>query len=59
MNGSEERLQSIGWILFLICAPLFLVSGLVNGDMWTVAASLVFGVGVVFFLISPRTRTNS
>lgn len=37
----EERLQIVGWILFLICAPLFLVSGLRNGDWWTVAASIV------------------
>ena len=50
----KERLEVAGWILFLICAPLFLVSGLVNGDMWTVAASIVLGVGVVLFLIAVR-----
>ena len=52
----EERLQLVGWVLFLICAPLFLVSGLRSGDMWTVAASVVFGVGVVLFLIALRPR---
>ena len=48
----KERLQLVGWILFLICAPLFLVSGLRNGDLWTVGASIVFGIGVFLFLIS-------
>jgi hypothetical protein len=55
----EERLQLVGWILFLICAPLFLISGLLNGDLWTVAASIVFGVGVVLFLIALRPRKRS
>ena len=55
----EERLQLAGWILFLICAPLFLVSGLRSGDLWTVAASVVFGVGVVLFLITLRPRNRS
>ena len=55
----EERLQVVGWILFLICAPLFLVSGLINGDLWTVAASVVFGVGVVLFLVAMRPKKRT
>ena len=52
----EERLQLMGWILFLICAPLFLVSALRNNDMWSASASIVFGVGVVLFLIALRPK---
>ncbi len=52
----EERLHLLGWVLFLICAPLFLVSALRGGDMWGASASIVFGVGVVLFLIALRTK---
>ena len=52
MNG--KRLQTAGWLLFLVCAPLFLVSGLRGGDPWTVAGSITFGLGVVLFLIPVR-----
>ena len=52
----EERLQPVGWVLFFICAPLFLVSALRGGDMWAASASIVFGVGVVLFLIALRPK---
>ena len=52
----EVRLQLVGWVLFLICAPLFLVSALRGGDMWAASASIVFGVGVVLFLIALRPK---
>jgi uncharacterized membrane protein YtjA (UPF0391 family) len=50
----EQRLQLVAWVLFLICALLFLVSSVLNGDWWTTSASILFGVGVVLFLISLR-----
>ena len=52
----EERLQPVGWVLSLIGAPLFLVSALRGGDMWAASASIVFGVGVVLFLIALRPK---
>jgi|TARA_B110000263_G_C15039925_1_gene388089 hypothetical protein len=52
---TNERLQTAGSILFLVCAPLFLISGLRSGDIWTIAASIVFGIGVIMFLIPERT----
>lgn len=55
----EQRLQFVGWILFLLCAPLFLISALINGDVWSASASVVFGVGVVLFLVALRPKKKS
>lgn len=45
-----------GWILFLVCAVLFLIASARDGDMLTIAASVVFLVACVVFLI-PMLRT--
>lgn len=50
----QSRLHQIGWFLFLICAVLFLASGIRNRDPWSIAASLVFGAAVILFLIPTR-----
>jgi hypothetical protein len=47
----EGRLQLAGWILFLVGVLIFLVAGLRNGDMWTIAGSILFAVGCGLFLI--------
>ncbi|MGA7271827.1 MAG: hypothetical protein WB239_12210 [Acidimicrobiia bacterium] len=41
----------LGWTLFLASAGLFLVTGIRDGDLVLVIASIVFGVGCVLFLI--------
>ncbi|MDP6822181.1 MAG: hypothetical protein QF554_02680 [Dehalococcoidia bacterium] len=51
---NRERLETYGWILFLICAPMFLISGLRSGDVWTVAGSIAFGRGVILFLVPAK-----
>lgn len=53
---SRERLETYGWILFLICAPMFMISGLRSGDVWTIAGSAAFGVGVILFLVPAKPR---
>jgi hypothetical protein len=50
----EKRLQVVGWLLFLLCSLLFLASGIRNSDPWSIAASALFGVGVVLFLVTLR-----
>ena len=47
----ENRLHIVGWGLFLLCSFLFIASGIINRDPWSTAASVVFGIGVVLFLI--------
>ena len=43
--------QLMGWILFLICAVLFTVSGIKSADGLVLAGSLVFLIACVFFII--------
>lgn len=38
----EIRIQLIGWILFIICALLFMAASLKNQDFLTFAGSLIF-----------------
>ena len=57
----ETRYHFAGWILFLLCAALFLFSALRDGDGVLALASLVFFLGCVLFLIPlvfPHAKTG-
>ena len=45
------RAHRYGWQLFILSAILFAAAGLRDGDPLVVAASLVFGVACVLFLV--------
>jgi uncharacterized membrane protein YtjA (UPF0391 family) len=65
-GGSESRelkLQLWGWIVFIICSVLFIVSGIRNRDVLSIVASVLFLVGCVIFMIPlvttmMRNRTD-
>lgn len=42
--------QIVGWILFIICAILFLLSGLKNDDLLTIIGSAAFLIACFVFL---------
>ncbi len=50
MNRTK-RMQFCGWILFLICAMLFIIESLLRGSLLMLAASLLFLVGCLFFVV--------
>ena len=43
-------------MLWLVGVGFFTVSGLRNGDLWTVIGSVLFGVGIVCLLIPLLRR---
>ena len=45
------RAHRYGWLLFILSAVLFTAAGVRAGDWLTVAASVVFGVACVIFLV--------
>lgn len=47
----EVRYHFAGWVLFILCAILFLFSALRVGDGVLALASLIFLLGCVLFLI--------
>ena len=58
----ETRYHFAGWVLFLLCAALFLFSALRDGDGVLAMASLVFLIGCVLFLIPllfPHPETEN
>ena len=52
----EIRSQLWGWILFVICAGLFIAASLRSGDHLSLAASIVFLVACGFFM-APLVAT--
>jgi len=52
----------VGWVLFLVCAFLFLYVAIRDGDLVLALASLVFLAGCIAFLIpllkKDRKRTD-
>jgi len=44
----------VGWALFLLSAALFAAVGVRDGDVLVTAASVVFGVACVLFLLPER-----
>jgi len=49
--GEQIKYQVAGWILFIICAILFIVSSLKNHDTLTFIGSVIFLVACIVFLI--------
>ena len=55
----KRPIELIGWLLFLLCAVLFLISGLRNNDVWTIIASVLFGIGVILFLVGFKHKKEN
>jgi hypothetical protein len=45
------KAQLWGWVLFVICGLLFTIAGVRANDIVSIAASIVFLLGCVVFLI--------
>jgi len=53
----EAAYQLTGWILFILCAILFLASGISHGDILTTVGSVIFLIACFVFLI-PLIGSN-
>jgi hypothetical protein len=56
---SKDAIDFLGWILFLISAVAFVVSGLRNGDTAGLVGAVFFLVACVIFLIPYLRRGGS
>jgi uncharacterized membrane protein YtjA (UPF0391 family) len=57
-DGSESlelKFQLWGWIVFIGCSVLFVVSSIRNRDVLSLVASILFLVGCVIFMIPLAT----
>jgi len=50
-KNKELKAQLWGWILFVICGVLFTYSGVRAQDIVTIAASIIFLLACVVFMI--------
>jgi uncharacterized membrane protein YhhN len=51
MNDKERKYHLAGWILFILCAILFVASGIRNHDALTIIGSVIFLIACVVFLV--------
>jgi hypothetical protein len=49
------RLELSGWLVFLASGLGFLVSGAIAGDMWVIAGSVLFELGILMLVFDRRT----
>jgi hypothetical protein len=56
MSSRDRHFQICGWLLFIICAALFLVSAARNHDTPYFAGSAVFLVACIVFLVPLLRR---
>jgi hypothetical protein len=50
-RDSAALYQIWGWVLFIFCALFFIGSGFLNGDLLTLAGSVLFLIACILFLI--------
>ena len=50
-TNQEVKFNLLGWILFLVCAVLFVASSIKNHDIIALTASIVFLIACVVFMI--------
>ncbi len=48
--SKDEKLHLLGWAFFVLCGLIFTAGGIVNKDPLTVAGSITFLIGSIFFL---------
>ena len=52
----EVKYHFLGWVVFVICAVLFIASSLKSGDILMLVASIVFLAACIIFII-PLIKT--
>ncbi|MEA3358850.1 MAG: hypothetical protein U9R17_05515 [Thermodesulfobacteriota bacterium] len=52
----EVKYHFAGWVVFVICAVLFIASSLKSGDILMLVASIVFLAACIIFII-PLIKT--
>ena len=57
-NGTQRtvKFEFWGWILFVICAVFFIVSGIKNRDAFSLIGSIIFLVACLVFIIPLVTK---
>ncbi len=59
MGRRVQFLALLAWLLFLVSSAFFLASAVAARDPWAIGGSLLFGVGVVLFLVSLWAERNA
>ena len=55
-QSRERRFNLWGWLLFVVCAGCFIASSVRSGDTLMLAASVIFLLGCVVFIVPLVSR---
>jgi len=55
-KSREHRYNLWGWILFLVCAGFFIASSVRSGDGLALAASIIFLLACLLFIVPLLSR---
>jgi hypothetical protein len=53
---NNRTLELVGWLLFLLCAVVFVVAGIRDGDVLITIGSVLFLAACVLFLVPYLRR---
>lgn len=53
-DDRSQRLQSYGWMLFVVCSLFFIADAAINGSALAITASALFFLGCFVFLVALR-----
>jgi len=54
----ERRMHLAGWVMFILCAVLFLISGVRNRDIYSISGNVVF-LAACFAFVLPLVRRDT
>ncbi len=49
-----KKMEFYGWISFIFCAILYLISGIKNKDYISILGTILFFFGCIFFIITLK-----
>jgi len=58
VRNTERKFNLGGWILFMVCAGLFIASSVNSGDILMLTASIIFLSACLVFIVPLVIRTK-
>lgn len=59
MSAGRRRREAVGWVLFTLCALVYTIANVRDGDWLSLVGSLLFLLACLFFIFKPRRERSS
>ena len=58
MSAGRGRREAVGWVLFTLCALVYTIANVRDGDWLNLVGSLLFLLACLFFILKPRRERS-